>query len=50
MLGLIGAMSHTNYNSGGSLCLQDMYDKMMLIDKSAPTEEEHRLKAVTKPR
>ncbi|KAF0286962.1 Inositol-trisphosphate 3-kinase B [Amphibalanus amphitrite] len=29
---------------------KDMYDKMMLIDKSAPTDEEHRLKAVTKPR
>ncbi|XP_037083521.1 inositol-trisphosphate 3-kinase B-like [Pollicipes pollicipes] len=29
---------------------KDMYEKMMAIDKGAPTEEEHRLKAVTKPR
>ncbi|GLH15433.1 Kinase [Gryllus bimaculatus] len=29
---------------------KDMYDKMIQIDKDAPTEEEHRLKGVTKPR
>jgi len=29
---------------------KDMYEKMVAIDRSAPTEEEHRLKAVTKPR
>ncbi|KAL1131735.1 hypothetical protein AAG570_011348, partial [Ranatra chinensis] len=29
---------------------KDMYDKMMQIDPNAPTEEEHRLKGVTKPR
>jgi len=30
--------------------LQDMYEKMVQIDQNAPTEEEHRLKGVTKPR
>jgi hypothetical protein len=30
--------------------LQDMYEKMVQIDGNAPTEEEHRLKGVTKPR
>ena len=30
--------------------LQDMYEKMVQIDPNAPTEEEHRLKGVTKPR
>jgi hypothetical protein len=30
--------------------LQDMYEKMVQIDSNAPTEEEHRLKGVTKPR
>lgn len=29
---------------------QDMYEKMIQIDPLAPTEEEHRLKGVTKPR
>ncbi|KAK4887161.1 hypothetical protein RN001_003432 [Aquatica leii] len=29
---------------------KDMYEKMIQIDSDAPTEEEHRLKAVTKPR
>lgn len=29
---------------------QDMYEKMIQIDSNAPTEEEHRLKGVTKPR
>lgn len=29
---------------------KDMYEKMIQIDTSAPTEEEHRLKGVTKPR
>jgi 1D-myo-inositol-triphosphate 3-kinase len=27
-----------------------MYEKMIQIDPDAPTEEEHRLKGVTKPR
>jgi len=29
---------------------RDMYDKMIQIDPQAPTDEEHRLKGVTKPR
>ncbi|XP_056644856.1 uncharacterized protein LOC130450481 isoform X1 [Diorhabda sublineata] len=29
---------------------KDMYDKMCQIDQNAPTEEEHKLKGVTKPR
>ncbi|XP_066989554.1 uncharacterized protein [Macrobrachium rosenbergii] len=29
---------------------KDMYDKMVQIDPKAPTEQEHRAKAVTKPR
>ncbi|XP_067011735.2 inositol-trisphosphate 3-kinase B isoform X5 [Anabrus simplex] len=29
---------------------KDMYEKMIQIDPEAPTEEEHRLKGVTKPR
>ncbi|XP_046382454.1 inositol-trisphosphate 3-kinase A isoform X1 [Ischnura elegans] len=29
---------------------KDMYEKMIQIDANAPTEEEHRLKGVTKPR
>jgi hypothetical protein len=29
---------------------KDMYDKMCQIDSNAPTEEEHRMKGVTKPR
>ncbi|XP_063913581.1 inositol-trisphosphate 3-kinase B isoform X5 [Zophobas morio] len=29
---------------------KDMYEKMCQIDSNAPTEEEHRLKGVTKPR
>ncbi|XP_077293173.1 inositol 1,4,5-triphosphate kinase 2 isoform X1 [Arctopsyche grandis] len=29
---------------------KDMYEKMIQIDPSAPTDEEHRLKGVTKPR
>lgn len=29
---------------------KDMYDKMVQVDPSAPTEEENRLKGVTKPR
>ncbi|XP_065202056.1 inositol-trisphosphate 3-kinase B isoform X2 [Planococcus citri] len=29
---------------------KDMYEKMIQIDMNAPTEEEHRLKGVTKPR
>lgn len=29
---------------------KDMYEKMCQIDASAPSEEEHRLKGVTKPR
>eukprot|EP00096_Caligus_rogercresseyi_P009110 TRINITY_DN3035_c0_g1_i1.p1 TRINITY_DN3035_c0_g1~~TRINITY_DN3035_c0_g1_i1.p1 ORF type:complete len:548 (-),score=153.11 TRINITY_DN3035_c0_g1_i1:99-1742(-) len=29
---------------------KDMYEKMIAVDTSAPTEEEHRLKGVTKPR
>jgi len=29
---------------------KDMYEKMVAVDPSAPTEEEHRLKGVTKPR
>jgi 1D-myo-inositol-triphosphate 3-kinase len=29
---------------------KDMYEKMIAVDPSAPTEEEHRLKGITKPR
>ena len=29
---------------------KDMYEKMMAVDPSAPTEEEHKLKGITKPR
>lgn len=29
---------------------KDMYEKMIQIDKDAPTDEEHRAKGVTKPR
>lgn len=29
---------------------RDMYDKMIAVDSNAPTEEEHKLKGVTKPR
>lgn len=29
---------------------KDMYEKMILIDKNAPNDEEHRVKGVTKPR
>ncbi|TRY71835.1 hypothetical protein TCAL_10393 [Tigriopus californicus] len=29
---------------------RDMYDKMIAVDSDAPTEEEHKLKGVTKPR
>lgn len=29
---------------------KDMYEKMIQIDPTAPTDEEHRLKGVTKPR
>ena len=28
---------------------KDMYEKMMAVDPSAPTEEEHKLKGITKP-
>lgn len=31
-------------------CMKDMYEKMVAVDPEAPTEEEHRLKGVTKPR
>ena len=29
---------------------KDMYEKMIAVDPTAPTEEEHRLKGITKPR
>jgi len=29
---------------------RDMYDKMMAVDPTAPTQEEHAMKGVTKPR